>query len=399
MPVYKYKASRLNGKTVSGEMQAASELALRQQLQEQKLYLSDCAERTGTTQTRKLNARQLSEFCRELGTMLGAGIPLVRALNIMYKRDIPEKLKVVYQQLYRSLKQGTMLSEAMEAQPGVFPDLLISMFRASEASGQMELTSAKMAAHYDKSYKLSKKVRSAMTYPIVLLFVTIGVLLVVFLLVLPNFFKLFDDLGTPLPGITQFMLDLSRFLQGNWMWVVIGVLLVVLLFRLLFQIPKLKLLRDQARLRIPYVGKLLKIIYTARFSRTLASCYASGISITASLKNARDTIGNTYIASQFGTLITDVRNGSSLSAAISRVDGFDTKLAASIQIGEETGRLYDMLESTADAFDYDSDMALQKLVTIVEPLMIVLMAVVVGIVIVSVMLPMLSLYDAIGMTA
>ena len=323
----------------------------------------------------------------------------MRAINIMARRDIPQRVKDVYLTLYRALKQGSMLSEAMEKQTGVFPDLLISMYRASEASGQMELTSAKMAAHYEKSYRLSKKVRSAMTYPIILAVVTVIVLLAVFLFILPKFFDLFSQMNAELPGITQFMLNLSVFLKNDWLYVLIGVLAVALIFKALMQIPRLRLMRDKGYLHLPVAGKLLKIIYTARFARTLASCYASGISIIASLKNSRDTVGNTYIESQFAELINDVRSGKPLSAAIKKVDGFDTKLSASIEIGEETGKLYDMLESMADAFDYDADIALSRLVSLLEPVMIVLMAVIIGFVIVSVMLPMTTLYDAIGMSA
>ena len=380
-------------------MQAANKPALREQLQAQELYLSTCSEQDDQKQTKRLNAKQLGEFCRELGTLLGAGIPLVRAINIMARRDIPQRVKDVYLTLYRALKQGSMLSEAMEKQTGVFPDLLISMYRASEASGQMELTSAKMAAHYEKSYRLSKKVRSAMTYPIILAVVTVIVLLAVFLFILPKFFDLFSQMNAELPGITQFMLNLSVFLKNDWLYVLIGVLAVALIFKALMQIPRLRLMRDKGYLHLPVAGKLLKIIYTARFARTLASCYASGISIIASLKNSRDTVGNTYIESQFTELINDVRSGKPLSAAIKKVDGFDTKLSASIEIGEETGKLYDMLESMADAFDYDADIALSRLVSLLEPVMIVLMAVIIGFVIVSVMLPMTTLYDAIGMSA
>ncbi|MEG1883554.1 MAG: type II secretion system F family protein [Clostridia bacterium] len=399
MPVYRYKASKLDGKIVHGEMQAANRPALREQLQSQKLYLSSCAEQETAAPGGKLDARLLSEFCRELGTMLGAGVPLVRALNIMYKRDISKKAKDVYQKLYRSLKQGSMLSEAMEAQPGVFPELLISMYRASEASGQMEQTSAKMAQHYEKSYRLKKKVRSAMIYPCLLMGVTVVVLLAVFLLILPRFFQLFEDMNAELPGITSFMLNLSKGLQSNWLVLLIAVLVLVLVLRLVLRIPKVRLARDRIRLKIPMVGKLLKIIYTARFARTLSSCYASGISIISALRNARDTIGNDYISSQFTELISDVRNGKSLSDAIGCVDGFDSKLAASIMIGEETGKLYEMLESTADAFDYDADIALSQLVAILEPVMIVIMAVIIGLVIISVMLPLTTLYNAIGMSA
>ncbi len=400
LPLYRYTATRLNGKRVRGELQAANRQALGEQLRERGLYLTDCSEQAANARAAKaLSAQQLAEFCRELGTMLGAGVPLVRALSIMAKRDIKPAVQEVYLQLFRAIKQGSMLSDAMEGLAGVFPELLVSMFRASESSGRMEGTSLRMAEHYEKAYRLSKKVRSAMVYPIILLCVTFFVLLAVFLLILPKFFDLFSGLNTPLPPITRFMLSLSVALQQHWMLVVAGVLTAILVLRLLAAAKPVRLLLDRAKLRLPVVGRLLRVIYTARFARTLSSCYASGVSIVTALRNTRDTVGNTYIASQFAALVADVRNGRSLSAAVRGVSGFDTKLAASVQIGEETGRLYDMLESTADAFDYEADTALSQLVAMLEPVMIILMAAVIGTVIVSVILPLTTLYDAIGMSA
>ena len=398
MPLYRYKASDLDGKTVRGELQAQDKHALAERLQEQKLFLTECAEKKDKSEFKRLNAKQLSEFSRELGMLLGAGVPLVRALNIMGKRDLPDAIKDVYTELYRSLRQGSMLSQAMEAMPGVFPELLMSMLRASEESGAMEQTCIKMAEHYTKSYKLNKKVKSAMTYPVILLIVTTLVVLAVFLFILPTFFQVFDSLDAELPGITQFMLNISTLLRDHWLILGIGVLVVILVIQILLQIPAVKLVRDRLRLKLPVIGKLLKIIYTARFARTLASCYASGVSIVSSLRNARDTIGNTYIMSQFPTVLTDVRNGKALSAAIKRVDGFDSKLSASVQIGEETGKLYDMLESTADTFDYEADIATERLTAVLEPVLIVIMALIIGTIIISVMLPMTALYDSIGMT-
>lgn len=398
MPVYRYKASNLDGKEVRGQMQAQNKPALREQLQAQSLYLSACSEAEEEKAARKLSAQQLADFCRELGTLIGAGVPMVRALNIMAKRDIPESIKDVYLRVYRAIKQGGMLSDAMEQQPTVFPELLRSMIRASEESGQMEQTCLEMAVHFEKTYKLQKKVRSAMTYPIILSIVTLLALLAIFLFVLPTFFQLFEDMDVALPGITQFMLNVSVGLKEHWLVILIIALTVVLIIRLVMQIPSVKLVKDRALLRVPVAGRLLKTIYTARFARTLSSCYASGISILSSLKNARDTVGNTYIVSQFAALMNDIRGGKSLSASIKKVDGFDSKLAASIQIGEETGKLYDMLRSLADSFDYESDLALSKLTALIEPVMIVIMAIVIGSVMISVMLPLTTLYDAIGMS-
>ena len=400
MPIFQYTASKLSGKIVHGQMQAANRQQLKEQLSAQNLYLASCTEKEKASRSvQRLNSQQLAEFCRELGTMLGAGIPLVRALAIMAKRDIPNKVKDVYSELYRQLKTGTMLSDAMESLSGVFPDLLISMYRASEQSGQMEQTSKTMAEHYEKSHRLKKKVSNAMVYPIILSCVTVGVLLVVFLFILPTFFNMFEQMDAELPGITQFMLNLSQGLRDHWMTVLIVALVLVLILKIVCSLKPVKYVLDMIKLRIPVVGKLLRTIYTARFARTLSSCYSSGLSMMNSLRNTRDTVGNTYIAAQFSTLLADVRGGKPLSASIMNMRGFDSKLAASIQIGEETGKLYDMLNSMADSFDYDSDIALQKMTALIEPVMIVIMAGIIGTVIVSVMLPMTSLYSAIGASA
>ncbi len=396
MPLYQYKASRLDGKLVRGQAQAISEAALHEQLSAQSLYLLESYEKESVKSLKRLSAQQLSDFCRELGAMLGAGVPLIRALSIMADRDIKTNVKEIYNSVYRELKRGCMLSEAMRAQEGAFPDLLISMLRASEASGQMDVTCKKMAEHYSKSNRLNKKVRSALTYPIVLCVVTLCVVLLVFLVVLPKFFQMFESMNAELPGITRFMLGFSRFLKDDWLWLVIGVLALVLIGQILMRIPPVRIARDRILLRVPIAGKLLRTIYTARFARTLSSCYSSGISIVNALLNTRDTVGNAYIASQFPRLISDVRSGRALSEAVRAVRGFDSKLSGSILIGEETGRLYDMLESTAEDFDYESEMALGRLVALVEPVMIIVLAVVIGTIMISVILPLTTLYGAIG---
>lgn len=398
MPLYQFKATTLDGKPTRGQMQATDKNALHEQLMAQKMYLTTCEEVSVQKQGTRLSAMQLSEFCRELGMMLGAGVPLIRAISIMAKRDVKENVKLVYQSLYRSLRQGSMLSEAMALQPRAFPQLLISMMRASEANGAMDTTAIRMAEHYDRSHRLNRKVRSAMTYPMVLACITVVVLLVVFLLILPRFFKLFESIGAELPGITKFMLGFSLFLTNWWVLLLVGVAALIIGVKALKKIPSVEIAFDRAKLRIPIAGKLLRTIYTARFARTLSTCYSSGISIISALNNTRDTVGNAYIASQFKGMIAKVREGQPLSAAIGQIDGFDNKLAATVLIGEETGRLYDMLNSMADSFDYESEIALGRLTTLIEPVMIVVMAVVILLVIVSVMLPMTSMYDAIGGT-
>ena len=396
MPLYEYSAAKINGRSIRGKKQAGNFAELRAQLEEDGLYLVNYKEADKGEQGKQLKAKQLSEFCRELGMMIGSGVPLIKAVNVMIRRDVHPKMKKVYTKLHQGLQRGLMLSEAMEEQGKTFPELLINMYKASEASGGMEETSRKMAQHYEKSYKLKQKVRSAMIYPIILVIVTFIVLMVVFLLLLPKFFTLFEQFDSQIPAITMFMINLSHGLQDNWLYVLIAVLMVIAAFRAFMQLDKVKTKVHKFYLKTPKIGKLLRTIYTARFARTLCSCYSSGISMISALENTRDTVGNKYIASQFENMINDVRNGENLSLAISKVKGLDPKLAASVMIGEETGRLDQMLDDTADSFDFEADIALQKLTATVEPLLIVVMAVVIGSVMISVILPLPTLYNSVG---
>lgn len=322
--------------------------------------------------------------------MLSSGIPLVRAIRIMIDRCDKPKLRAIYERIYIALQQGQTLSDAMTRETRAFPELLINMIRAGEASGTLEQTTMKMAQHYDKEHRLNNKIKSATTYPIILLVLLVLVVIAIFTFVLPQFFTLFTDIE--LPAITKVVMAISHFVTQYWMFLLIGVLVLIAVWSAALRTEKVRLAYDRFKLRIPRIGKLLRIIYTARFSRTLSSLYSSGLTMTTALPIAAKTLGNAYIARQFHAAITRVRNGEMLSAAIESIDGFDSKLAETIYIGEETGRLDDMLNSVADSFDYDSEMATQKLVTYIEPIMIIFMAVVIGFVMVSVILPIYTLY-------
>lgn len=396
MPLYQYKAAKQDGKSVKGKAQAPDPTALRTDLRKQGIYLITYEETKEKQNVKKLKAKFLAEFCRELGMMIESGVPLIRAISIMTQRDIKPRIKQIYTQLYRDLQKGLMLSEAMEEQNGVFPDLLINMYKASETTGGMDITSKKMAIHYEKMNKINQRAVSAAVYPIILMVVTFVVLLVVFLAVLPKFFALYEDMDAPMPGLTKFMLGLSMGIKNHWLVILIVILALVLIIKALLSQPRAKELVAAKKLKIPVIGKLLRTIYTARFARTLSSSYSSGVSMINALENTRDTIGNLYIAGQFDQLIREVREGQPLSVAVGKIDGIDNKLPASILVGEETGRLDTMLESIADTFDYDAEVAMQRMTTLMEPALIILMAIVIGSVMISVMLPLPTLYNSIG---
>lgn len=390
MALYQYTASDLAGKMKRGQMSAQGPEQLKTALRAKSMYLVSYQEKTAKVRSHKLSAQELSDFCRELSALLGSGVTVVRSLTIISSRDLPPKMKAAYTGLAVQLKRGVSLSEAMEMQGKTFPEMLINMIKAGEASGKMDKTFSKMAEHYEKEHRLNNSVKSAMTYPMVLLVLLIVVIVALFTFVLPKFFPLFD--GMELPLLTRVVMGISDAFTEHWFLILLGVLTVGLTGYTLFQIYKVHFTIDRIKLKLPKIGKLLRVIYTAQFARTLASLYSSGMSIISSLHIAQNTIPNLYVRSHFDDIIKKVRSGYSLSQALGEKEGFDPKLAQTVAVGEETGKLDAMLNSTADSFDYESQEAIKKIITIIEPLMIVVMAVLVLLVIGAVMLPIYTMY-------
>ncbi len=394
MPIFKYKAKNIESKIIQGTMEASDPDTVRRLLREEQIFLIKIKEMEVVKKPYKLKSSELSDFSRQMAGMLGSGISVIRAIKIMEERDVKPAIKKVYTIIYDEIQRGNTLSEAMEVSGGSFPELMINIFKAGEASGQLEDAARKMADHYDKEYKLKGKIKSAMTYPIILFGVTILVVILVFTLILPQFFTLFDDIE--LPALTKAMLVISNSLTQYGLFYIIGLLILIATALYLRSIPQIRLAMDRFKLKIPKIGKLLETIYTARFARNLSSLYSSGLSMINALNIGGTTVGNAYILSQFAQVVDLVRTGEPLSSAIESVDGFDAKLVATIYIGEESGRLDEMLENVSDAFDYEAEMATTRLVTFIEPIMIIFMAIVVGAIILSVMLPIMTLYQNIG---
>jgi type IV pilus assembly protein PilC len=395
MPIYKYSAVTLSGTKQTGSIEAASVDALTDALKHENLFLTQYSTAKVKAETRKLKISEVADFCRELGAMLSAGIMLIRAMNILTQRaTLKPYIKKIYNDIILDLQRGSTLSESLANRGRAFPELLISMIRAGENTGKLDATCDKMAVTYDKEYRLNGKVKQAMVYPAILVVLIIGVILIVFTFVLPQFMTLFEGMELPLP--TKLVMGFSDFLISSGMWLLIGVLIVVAVVTYLLQQPGPRLAFDHFKLKIPKIGQLLSTIYTARFARTLSSLYVSGISMIQALTIARSTVGNKYIESQFDAVIEALGNGRTLSQALGAVDGFEMKLRSTVLIGEESGNLEKMLESVAEQYEYDAEMATQSLVTMIEPILIVIMAVIVAFVIISVLMPIYQLYGEIG---
>mgnify|MGYP002571693437 FL=1 len=221
--------------------------------------------------------KELSDFSRQLGTMIGSGVSLIRAISILVQRQKNPKIKAIYTDIYRKLQQGMTLSYAMEEQGKAFPELMINMYRTGETSGQMERVAMTMALQYEKDNRINGKVRNAMIYPIILICVTIFVVIGVFTFIIPSFSKVFN--GMELPMITKIVNAISEAMLAYWYWMLIGVLCMVALIAGMLRVEKIRYKVDQMKLKFPKLGKLLGTIYTSRFARNMCSLYTSGISI------------------------------------------------------------------------------------------------------------------------
>ncbi len=396
MPKYRYKAQNEKGKNVSGTMQANDENELHVKLREQNMYLISAKEDGRKRSIPPFKTKELADFSRQIGTMVGSGVSLVRTLNIVASEEgIKPNQRMVYEDVQRLVRQGVPLSDAMEQQGDAFPPMLIHMFRSAEVSGNLDKTAMRMSIHYDKTYKIEGKVKSSMVYPKILAIMLVGVLIIIMSYVVPQFSEMFAEMET-LPILTTILLAMSDFIAAHWLGLIIGLVCGVSAIKLILKVPAVRYQKDRLILKMPLIGPLEKVIFTANFARTLSSMYSSGIPIIVSLDIAKKTIGNTYIEGQFDSVVADVRSGANLSDALDKVDGLVKKLIASIKVGEETGTLDTMLDSIADTMDYDSEMAIQRLVSYLEPVMIIFMGLMIAVIMIGVIMPIYGSYETIG---
>lgn len=394
MARFKYVAKDMSGKVHKGTVEAASENALTQQLREENLYLVEAKDLNGAKKHKKLKAKQLAAFCRELSTLLASGVTLVRALDIISEQEGMNKdERDIYKDVLQDLKRGISLSDAMESKE-CFPDLMIGMIRSGEGSGNLDLVTQRLSIQYEKDYKLTQQVKSAMTYPCILLVLCVVIVILIVTFILPQFQSLFDQMES-LPMITNILIAVSNFLVQKWYIALLIVAVIVALIRIIVGIPSVRRSVDWMKVHMWGFGKLFKVVYTARFARTLSSLYSSGMPLVSAVGVAAKTIGNGYVESQFDEVITMVRGGVPLSQGLREVDGLLKKLSSTILVGEESGRLDVMLDSIAETLEADAEQATKRMVTLLEPILIIFMALIVGCIMIGVMLPIYQSYSAI----
>ena len=398
MKKFKYRAMGTNGNKINGDYEASSRDEVMSMITANGYYPLMVEEVAESTKIEfkfleKVTTKDIAIFCRQLYTMMDAGVPINSALSIMSKQVTNKKLKNVVAEIEEDVKKGEMLSTAMKKYSDVFPNLLISMVESGEVSGNLDTMMLRMSGHYEKENKINNKIKAAMTYPAVLSVVAISAVMFIMTFVMPTFMDMFESEGVNLPITTKILLGASRFLQNNLVLIIIFFILGAVGLRYYKRTEHGILIFSYLRLNLPILGSLNKKIIVSRFTRTLSTLLASGVSLVQALPVVGGVLGNKIAEDALENVRERVVRGEGLSEPIKQISIFPEMLSSMINIGEETGQLDEILNKTADFYDEEVEQAITTTTALIEPLLIVVMGVVIGFIVVSIMLPMFNMYS------
>ena len=393
---YKYKSISSDGRESEGLYVGDSESGLINMLRERKeLIISIERDVQSEAQIelfkKKVKKKDLALFCRQFYTMISAGLGIVSCLEILVAQTQNKTFKNAIAHTYEDVQKGLTLSESMKKHTNVFPTILVSMVEAGEVSGNLDTIMLRMAEHFEKENKIENKVKSSMIYPMVLGIATVAVVVFMLIFVMPTFVGMFEGSGTELPGPTQALINLSNSLQTYWYIYIAAVAAIVLGISTYKKSKDGTRFFDSLKLKIPIVKGTTTMLVTSRFTRTLSTLMASGIPLIQALEVVSRVVNNSVIEEKLLTGIENIRKGVTLSRTVKDVGVFPPMVDSMIKIGEESGSLDEMLYKTADFYDEEVETSMQKLTSMLEPLMIIVMALIIGFIVIAMYLPMFDL--------
>jgi len=404
LAVYNYKAKASTGETVTGIFEAndkAMVVALIKEKGYLPLSIEDKAEKGQEIKlggNKKVKAKALAVFCRQFQTMLDAGVTVISCLDMLKKQTENKILRAAVETVYDDVQKGNTLSESMKANPNVFPVLMISMIEVGEVSGTLELVLERLAVQFEKDNKIRSKVTTAMTYPAVI--GCIALVMVVFMLVfiVPQFVGMVDSMGVEMPTPTKILLFISglftnpKFLAG----LVLAIILLRLGFKKFKSTEQGKYIIDSTIYKMPMVGKNVQKILAARFTRTLSTLLSSGVSLVQSLEVVDRVVNNQVVTRGLVKVREEIKRGSNLAAPLEKMGIFPLMVTQMINVGEEAGSIDAIMEKVADFYDEEVETSISKLVAMMEPLMMMVLAVIVGFIVIAMIMPTFSINQGVG---
>jgi len=339
----------------------------------------------------KIKGKELMIITRQLATLIGSGLPLLRSLRVL-KEQRKGGASIVLGKVADDIESGALFSEALAKHPGSFPKIYVAMIKAGEAGGALEIVLKRLAEFMEKEAKLKGKIKSAMAYPVVIVVVTSGILTFIMTKIVPTFVKIFEDMDAgELPGPTKLLIKLSKLFTQKFYLIIIFVIAMVIFYKILTKIKFTKYWIDMGKMKIPVFGPVVSKTIIARFARTFATLITSGVPILQSLQIVRDTVGNDVIAKGINEVRNRVREGEGIAAPMMRTKVFPPMVTNMIAVGEETGAMDAMLEKVADAYEAEVDAAVAAMTSMLEPLLIVFMGGIVGFIVISLFMPLIKL--------
>ncbi|MEZ0536232.1 type II secretion system F family protein [Caldicellulosiruptoraceae bacterium PP1] len=402
MAEYVYKALDANGKTYQASIIAEDLTNALRTLKSKDIYVLDIKEKSALQKefklsfTQKASTKDLAMLCRQFATMLMAGITILNCLDVLRHQYKSRNLGKILDDIYKKVEKGTSLSNAMREHSEIFPQILINMIEAGEVSGSIDRAMDKMAQHFEKEMKLKQKITNALMYPAIVILVAIGVLNVLMIFVIPTFIGLFSELQVDLPATTKFVISASKFMQNNWYYILALIIIIVFMYKLFKKSPNGAILIGRIKLKIPIIKGVILGQITSRFTRTLGTLINSGVPLITALDTTKKVISNAYIEKAFDGVIEKVKGGEGLSYPIEEMKVFPQLVTTMIRTGEETGRLEYMLERAADYYENEVENQVTRLTAMFEPVMIVFLALLVGFLLASIIMPMFKLYGNVG---
>ena len=342
-----------------------------------------------------INRKDLTIVTRQLAILLGAGLPLIRSLRTLEAQAKNPAVKIILGKTADTVEGGATFAEALSEHPKSFDKLYLNMVRAGEASGAMEIILDRLASFMEKAARIAGKVKSAMIYPTVVLTVSISAIIALMVLIVPNFSKIFADLlpGEPLPGFTNLIIGISNTLISHWYMYVGGVGSVVVSYIVIVRIPALKWYVDWVKYNMPLFGPIISKTAISRFSRTLGTLMSSGVPVLSSLAIVKETSGNETVAIAIQKVHDAVKEGEGISKPLGGTKIFPDMVISMVEVGEETGKLPEMLDKIANTYDEEVDNAVGALTSMIEPLMIIGLAVIVGSIVIALFMPLTKIIE------
>jgi len=412
MPQFTYTAMDGSGKERKGKLNAANEEAAVAELRAKNLFVTSIRAAANVNKVKSKAAKKggfninlgpmvikrkdLTIVTRQLAILLSAGLPLIRSLRTLEKQAKNPAVQGVLGKTAEIVEGGATFAEALAQSPKSFDKLYLNMVRAGEASGAMEIILDRLASFMEKASRIAGKVKSALIYPCVILSISLLAVVGLMVFIVPSFRKIFKDLlgdGAELPGITNFLINVSDTMTSSWYFYVIGIVAVIVIYRIVVAIPAGKWGVDWCKYNMPLFGPIIAKTAISRFSRTLGTLMSSGVPVLSALSIVKETSGNEVVATAVQKVYDAVKEGEGIAVPLGKTKIFPEMVISMVEVGEETGKLPEMLDKIANTYDEEVDNSVSALTSLIEPLMIVALAGIVGTIVIALFLPLTKIIE------